>query len=1008
MPADLSDVSQLFGGPKKCRQLPAMEVQATLQRMDIQSDFGLIQPAATEAAQQEANKQEASTTLPMAVEPGEPNPKAVLAGFVRATPDADEPQQTAPPATSAVNLDLAAGYWQMYAKCLLAADEEEGPPESAVEDDNAIKFHDNGDSTYHMLGVENLPPHRLSATTVQVCNCITVQMLRRILSPFTKGKISWPVEDLDSVLQDLVPRSLERYTKEMEKLHNRTVQLNDITAGGTTGRLGLGALFGLKSKPAAAEMAIYCPACQADNLPNAATCKSCGSKPPWTTAGLAKEKVKQTSEKVTICTGRLGKNPDRLNWADATEEDIGAWEVIRDNPQATVEKQIDSSDSEAEPPEVVGNSAVLDRLAEQMGIQGHISDSDDEPVTDLAAGILQAAAKRQDEALPGFKSLIKRSRAALRRETKQKIESVSAPPSYIAEVAEKAKDYDVTMATSTSLEATQLRAALDRREGKLKATGQQGNPADGKENPSSPLEAWQPIQIWDPALRTALEKGTLSSANATVEDWTDARMLQLRQKWRESQRDISAALPDNYFVGTSHRLLESLPLKPGETQALFHTEESKLNRLKEIYKQYGTELRQVKAWWKWTPEPLPDQENETAWWGFGSTGRWTRERTPDRNTVLQPQGHKPVIPERDPVRGMPLRAESEDGQGHFVKEFRTVDIYTMIYDHGSKHTLEEIIELWTKLPVLAKTNTRGSQATSRRNHSRYDALQEQKDKAKEWLTANGFNRPLGTADLKAVHKKIGRWLGACHFLVDNPTWLMSLPKQAERDDRQTLWERCEFDERITVPLDALIAMMPPKVIKSYQDLLLRGEMAVATGHYRCNGRMTVDGKEFECGLILPALTGWTHSVRDTKSSIKKHGKNCWMCQYCSMAWGKYANGTRFVQVYCKTTVLQLILDEPPQKLWNEWARQRIEYYERLEPSAPKRDVYPSFPKEGEANRVRFQNKDSDDVWQLLLNNNSAKLSAAIDHIVVRGHSSSTEATLGRVNDDGVVLLQGTN
>ena len=80
----------------------------------------------------------------------------------------------------------------------------------------------------------------------------------------------------------------------------------------------------------------------------------------------------------------------------------------------------------------------------------------------------------------------------------------------------------------------------------------------------------------------------------------------------------------------------------------------------------------------------------------------------------------------------------------------------------------------------------------------------------------------------------------------------------------------------------------------------------------------------------------------------------------------------------------------------------------LEPTAPCRDAYPSFPKEGDTNRVRFQNKESELIWQLLLNNNSANLSAAIDDIVVKGHSSSSTATLGRVNDDGVVLLAGMN
>ena len=43
--------------------------------------------------------------------------------------------------------------------------------------------------------------------------------------------------------------------------------------------------------------------------------------------------------------------------------------------------------------------------------------------------------------------------------TRGEVESVSAPPSYIAQVAEKAKDYDETIATSASLEATQLTAA---------------------------------------------------------------------------------------------------------------------------------------------------------------------------------------------------------------------------------------------------------------------------------------------------------------------------------------------------------------------------------------------------------------------------------------------------------------------------------------------------------------------------------------------------------------------
>ena len=291
MPADLSEPLSEKCHQKKCRQLPALEAQATLHRMDIQEDFGTMQPAATEAAEKEAANIDAPSAPPMAMDTEGSQTKPILTGFVRASLDPDQPGPTEMTEDKAGMLDLAAGYWQMYAKCLLAADDEEGPPPSNNAEENKIQVHDNGNGTYHLLGIENLPSHQLTAATVGLCGCITIQMLRRILSPFTRGKLTWPDEELDSVLQDLVPRSLERYTKEMEKLHSRTLQLNSITAGGTTGRLGLGALFGLKSKSTVAEMAIYCPACQVENLPNAEVCKACGSKPPWTVASLAKESI---------------------------------------------------------------------------------------------------------------------------------------------------------------------------------------------------------------------------------------------------------------------------------------------------------------------------------------------------------------------------------------------------------------------------------------------------------------------------------------------------------------------------------------------------------------------------------------------------------------------------------------------------------------------------------------------------------------------------------------------
>ena len=390
-----------------------------------------------------------------------------------------------------------------------------------------------------------------------------------------------------------------------------------------------------------------------------------------------------------------------------------------------------------------------------------------------------------------------------------------------------------------------------------------------------------------------------------------------------------------------------------------------------------------------------------------STGRWTRERTPDRRTVDHESAKSHRLGEVyvDPALGAALLAPAEDGVGHFVKETRTVTFMDMVYDLGYKHTLEEIVATFQELPVLAKISTRGFPSRDRKNENKMDLLHEQKKKAKEWLTANGYNRPLNTADMKLLHKKVGKWLATCQFLTESPTWIMKVPKVKEQDDRSKMRDRCEFDERIPVPLDSNISLMPEGIRQKYEKLLLLGHMATATQFYRCNGTLLVNNIQMVCGLILPALTGWEHTIRDTKSQVKKYGRNAWMCHYCSQAWGITPFGARFVQVYCKGLVLQLILDNPPTSTYNIWAKQRVEFYERFEPTAPRRDEYPIMPEEGSVNRVSFTRRDSDAIWQLLLTNSSQELQEKLDDLVVKGHTVNVrDATQFRVTNDSQVAI----
>ena len=67
----------------------------------------------------------------------------------------------------------------------------------------------------------------------------------------------------------------------------------------------------------------------------------------------------------------------------------------------------------------------------------------------------------------------------------------------------------------------------------------------------------------------------------------------------------------------------------------------------------------------------------------------------------------------------------------------------------------------------------------------------------------------------------------------------------------------------------------------------------------------------------------------------------YMCKHCQGFWKQGRGATRLVQIIGrnrgKKVSLQLIMDEPPEALYNQWIKDRIEYYNRVEPVAPPRD-----------------------------------------------------------------------
>ena len=118
------------------------------------------------------------------------------------------------------------------------------------------------------------------------------------------------------------------------------------------------------------------------------------------------------------------------------------------------------------------------------------------------------------------------------------------------------------------------------------------------------------------------------------------------------------------------------------------------------------------------------------------------------------------------------------------------------------------------------------------------------------------------------------------------------------------------------------------------------------------------------------------------------------CRFCKGFWKASRGGTRLLQITGwrkdKATCLQLVMDEPPEQLYNQWIRDRMEFYKRVEPTEPPRDERLVL---GDAStpRMRFSSSNglgdvSTALWSVILSNPEKSGLAAI-------HSVAKEAIL---------------
>ena len=351
---------------------------------------------------------------------------------------------------------------------------------------------------------------------------------------------------------------------------------------------------------------------------------------------------------------------------------------------------------------------------------------------------------------------------------------------------------------------------------------------------------------------------------------------------------------------------------------------------------------------------------------------------------------------------------------HWRRTIKTWSLPSLFNELGHSHTAHDLYLYFMTLPVIRPKRRRSAQSHRIRSQLRREEFDKVRKEAIDYLVANNIPVPSSLEEQRSLMTHIGKYLAATVFLTTNPDWLLSLPVNPEADDRDQLLWRTTFDERLTFPIDALPMEVqqffltskpdqsspparsteePPKkrVTLGMPETAASGadrRWAIGLQFYRCPGKVWVDQKKdwMECGLVLSALSQWTYTHH---SKNRKGGRHRWACKHCECVWKRQTTGTRLVTIYDGIVCLQLILDEPPQPEWNDWAKDRIEFYQRLEPNDSTRDVAPDLPCVPASHRIRCTGSVSHQVWKVLYTNPDPHALLQLDMLAAKARELSS-------------------
>ncbi|CAE8624621.1 unnamed protein product [Polarella glacialis] len=498
---------------------------------------------------------------------------------------------------------------------------------------------------------------------------------------------------------------------------------------------------------------------------------------------------------------------------------------------------------------------------------------------------------------------------------------------------------------------------------------------------------------WEPHVRRSIESGDLNPLGTAS--------LLSHEEILSSIRSYVVACKCMSLNSFSGKLFQEVPalLGTASNQSQFE-QPSPLGVIHYLLHSNKCQMRLSDAEWVLMPGPLDEDAASVSWqkyigkdWGdyaeiesitrgLGDAegrGQMSWQNNFDQRQIEEEilSGKRLTALPNSPLVGI---YRKDPASWHFERKIAYWDLPGLFHRHGSSHTAKQLFDYWNNLVVLKKTRGR-SRKTEAYVQTRTDKWLENKKFCNEFLQAHGYDAPTTHSERSMLNKHIGMFLASTHFLARNPSFVMQLPPVPGHDGKDQLRWRAQFDERLTVPIEAF----PFEVRKYFKNSL--GRWAQVEQFYRCNTKLywlenvedaaTVDEGATGPGIVPRAATqqdgGSKFEAKRPPFMMKENTKyHCEAKKRSADGKKQFWNEAECGLILLASSQWEMKVKSPEDRLdlpllqWRVVRKPgRMEYFTRFEPNEPCRDVPPTLADAPENRRVRFSGIASNTIWEIL-------------------------------------------